>query len=268
MGYYAKVILGFIVLDLYLNMGIAKSSHFFIQVLLVLLFFPLLKGILILTKVKKYKNIGISFHFKWWKNVIIGFLIGFSFWLLKYILVYIFGGFEIIGVKSFPEMFMSLVMVMLIFFVGSFLNDIIVRGFVFGHLKDKIPLKWVFIISLILYALDDSWNEGFSVPNTLFSLFLGLSLTYAIFKTGSLWANTGIHWGLNVCYGIFNGPLGNTDGGIIITKFEQPSMFLEMISYIVPLLMFLFIYFLRNTFTRENGEEHLNRFGFEAQNLK
>ncbi|MEH7386389.1 CPBP family intramembrane glutamic endopeptidase [Bacillus sp. JJ1521] len=252
MGYYGKVILGFIVLDLYLNMGIAKSSNFFLQVLLVLLFFPLLKGILMLTKVKEYKHIGISFHRKWWKNMLFGFIIGFSFWLLKYILTYLFGGFEITGVKSFPEIINSLLMVMLIFLVGSFLNDIIVRGFVFGHLKERIPVKWVFIISLILYALDDSWNEGFSITNSLFSLILGLSLTYAIFKTGSLWADTGIHWGLNVCYGIFNGPLGSLDGGIVITEFEQQSMFLEMISYIVPLFMFLFVYLLRNKFVR-NG---------------
>ncbi|WP_026575668.1 CPBP family intramembrane glutamic endopeptidase [Bacillus sp. UNC438CL73TsuS30] len=253
MSYYGKVILGFIVLDLYLNIGIAKSSQFFLQVLLVLLFFPLLKGILMLTKVKEYKNIGISFHSKWGKNILNGFIIGFSFWLMKYILVYLFGGFEVTGVKSFPEMIMSLLMVMLIFLVGSFLNDIIVRGFVFGHLKERIPVKWVFIISLILYALDDFWNEGFSISNTLFSLILGLSLTYAIFKTGSLWADTGIHWGLNVCYGIFNGPLGSSDGGIIIMKNHQNSMLLEMISYIVPLFMFLFVYLLRNKFVRYNG---------------
>jgi membrane protease YdiL (CAAX protease family) len=251
MSYYGKVIAGLIVLDLYLNMGIARSSQFLIQVLLVLLFFPLLKGILMLTKVKEYKNIGISFHPKWWKNMIIGFIIGFSFWLMKYILVYLFGGFEMTSGKSFPEIIMSLLMVMLTFFVGSFLNDIIVRGYVFGHLKERIPVKWVFIISLILYALDDSWNEGFSITNTLFSLILGLSLTYAIYKTGSIWADTGIHWGLNVCYGIFNGTLGSSDGGIIITKYEPQSMFLEMISYIVPLFMFLFIYLLRNKFVRK-----------------
>ncbi|MED3564312.1 CPBP family intramembrane glutamic endopeptidase [Bacillus xiapuensis] len=250
MSYYGKVIAGFIVLDLYLNMGIAKSSQFLLQVLLVLLFFPLLKGILMLTKVKEYKNIGISFHPKWWRNTLIGFIIGFSFWLMKYILVYLFGGFEMTSGKSFPEMIMSLLMVMLTFFVGSFLNDIIVRGYVFGHLKERIPVKWVFIISLILYALDDSWNEGFSISNTLFSLILGLSLTYAIYKTGSLWADTGIHWGLNVCYGIFNGPLGSSNGGIIKTVYEPQSMFLEMISYIVPLFMFLFVYLLRNKFVR------------------
>ncbi|EKN66634.1 CAAX amino protease [Neobacillus bataviensis LMG 21833] len=206
-----------------------------------------------LTKVKEYRSIGISFHPKWWRNTVIGFIIGFSFWLMKYILVYLFGGFEMTVGKSFPEMIMSLLMVMLTFLVGSFLNDIIIRGYVFGHLKERIPVKWVFIISLILYALDDSWNEGFSITNTLFSLILGLSLTYAVYKTGSLWADTGIHWGLNVCYGIFNGTLGSSDGGIIISTYEPQSMFLEMISYIVPLFMFVFVYLIRNKFVRDNG---------------
>ncbi len=251
MSYYIKAALGFLVLDLYLNIGIAKSSGFLLQVLLVLLFFPLLKGILMLTKVNYYKNIRISFHSKWWKNILIGFMIGFSFWLIKYLLVFFVGGFEISDIKPFPEMISTLFMVMLLFLVGSFLNDIIIRGYVFGHLKEKIPMKWVFVISLILYVLDDSWNEGFNMSNSLFSLILGLSLTYAIYKTGSLWATTGIHWGLNVCYGIFNGPLGSSNGGIISLKFEQPSMSVELISYIIPLFMFLFVYLLRNKFVQK-----------------
>ncbi|WP_066307547.1 CPBP family intramembrane glutamic endopeptidase [Bacillus sp. FJAT-29814] len=252
MRYFVKVLAGFIILDLYLNIGIAKSSQFWLQVLLIVLFFPLLKALLYITKAKEYKNIGISFHSKWWKNLIIGFSIGFSFWLIKYMMVYLFGGLEIKGIKPFSELIISLLMVMLTFLVGSFLNEIIVRGYIFGHLKERIPVKWVFIISLLLYALDDSWNEGFSISNTLFSLFIGLSLTYTIYKTGSLWADTGIHWGLNVCYGIFNGTLGSTDSGIIMTKFKPESMPIEIISYIVPLLMFLFVYLLRNKFVRNN----------------
>ncbi|MBS4205010.1 CPBP family intramembrane glutamic endopeptidase [Lederbergia citrea] len=132
------------------------------------------------------------------------------------------------------------------FFISSFLNDIIIRGYIFGHLKDKINGKWIFIISILIYAFDDSWNEGFSLSNTLFSIALGLSLTYSFYRTRSIWADTGIHWGLNVCYGIFNGMLGSSDGGVfIITENANPSILLEAISYIIPLLMFIFLYLLR-----------------------
>ncbi|MBU8920216.1 CPBP family intramembrane metalloprotease [Bacillus sp. FJAT-29953] len=252
MVYFVKTIVGFIILDVYLNVGIARAGSFWVQVVLVLLFFPILKGILFLTR-KDLQSIGISFHPKWWRNMMLGFAIGFSFWLIKYIIEYVLNGYEVTGTMPFSQMILSLLMIMLTFFVGSFLNDIIVRGYVFGHLKGKIPMKWVFILSLVLYALDDSWNEGFSLSNTFFSLLLGLSLTYAIYKTGSIWADTGIHWGLNVCYGIFNGTLGSTGGGIIIIKDGPQTMILEVISYIIPLLMFLFLYLVRNKLRHRDG---------------
>ncbi|MEL3971185.1 CPBP family intramembrane glutamic endopeptidase [Rossellomorea oryzaecorticis] len=172
--------------------------------------------------------------------------IGFSFWLLRYVILYFLNGFEVIGVKSFTESLLLFFFVFFAFFIGSFLNDLIVRGYIFGHLKDKVNGKWIFIISILIYTLDDSWNEGFSVSNTIFSLILELSLTYAFYRTQSIWANTGIHWGLNVCYGIFNGMLGSTDGGIFITvNNPSPSLLIELISYIIPLLMFLFLYAFR-----------------------
>ncbi len=253
MSYYAKVFAGLIVLDMYLNIGIARSSELWLQVLLVLLFFPLLKGILMFTKVSEFKNIGISFHSKWSRNLLIGFLIGFSFWLIKYVIQFFLQGFEITGILPFPEMILPLLMIFLMFFVGSFLNDIIVRGFVFGHLKNKLPMKWVFLISIIIYALDDSWNEGFSVGNILFSVVLGLSLTYAIYKTCSIWLTTGIHWGLNVCYGLMNGALGGSGGGIILTQNYSTTFLTEAVNYLTPLMMFIFIYLVRNRFTRVEG---------------
>ncbi|UZJ78535.1 CPBP family intramembrane glutamic endopeptidase [Fictibacillus sp. KU28468] len=244
--YYFIVILGFVLLDIYLNVFIAKTSNIIFQLLLVFLFFPLLKVILKGTKLNYYKNIGIVFHPKWKKNLILGFSLGFSFWLIKYVIVYFLNGFEIVGVKNFTESLILFFFVFFAFFIGSFLNDIIVRGYIFGHLKGKINGKWIFIISIFIYALDDSWNEGFGLSNTFFSLVLGLSLTYAFYRTNSIWADTGIHWGLNVCYGIFNGMLGSTDGGIFITvDHPNPPIFLELISYIIPLLMFLFLYSFR-----------------------
>lgn len=250
MRYYGKVLAGFIVLDLYFNLGIVASSEIWLQVLLVLLFFPLLKGILMLTEVKEYKKIGISFHPKWFKNMLLGFLIGFSFWMINYAIQYLLHGFDVTGIKPFPQSLLTLIMILLTFFVGSLINDIIVRGYVFGHLKGKIPMKWVFLISIVIYALDDSWNEGFSLRNIVFSLVLGLSFTYAIYKTGSIWLTTGLHWGLNVCYGIYHGTIGSSGGGILLTQAQSSTFYTESFNYLIPLLMFLFIFLLRNKFEK------------------
>ncbi|MFY3791936.1 hypothetical protein ACOQFO_09630 [Ureibacillus sp. MALMAid1270] len=118
------------------------------------------------------------------------------------------------------------------------------------HLRGKISIKWIFLISITIYALDDSWNEGISLSNILFSLVIGLSLTFAIYKTGSLWLTTGIHWGLIVCYGIFNGTLRSSGGGILETQALSSTFMIEAVSYIVSLFMFLLIYLVRDKFER------------------
>ncbi|MBS4205009.1 hypothetical protein [Lederbergia citrea] len=111
--YFFFMILGFILLDIYLNVFIAKTNNIVTQLLFVILFFPLLKIILKATKLNSFKSIGIAFHPKWKRNLIIGFSIGFTFWLIKYALVYILNGFEIVGVKSLSE---SLITFFFVFF--------------------------------------------------------------------------------------------------------------------------------------------------------
>ncbi|RHW41645.1 CPBP family intramembrane metalloprotease [Neobacillus notoginsengisoli] len=143
------------------------------------------------------------------------------------------------GVKPVEESLLTFGMVLGTFFIGSFLNDLITRGYIFAQLKNLLPVPWIFAISITVYAFDYIWNEGFSLSNTQFSVLLGLSLTYAFYKSGSIGAATGIHWGLNVCYGLFNGTLGQDNGGIFYrSEHHHSSFLLESIGYIIPILMF------------------------------
>nr|WP_239586951.1 CPBP family intramembrane glutamic endopeptidase [Bacillus ectoiniformans] len=134
------------------------------------------------------------------------------------------------------------------FFLGSLVNDLIVRGFVFAQLKDKLSIPRIFVLSVFLYSMEDIWMEGFSLGNTIFSVVLGLSLTYAFMYTGSIWANTGLHWGLNVCYGMFNGMVGDGGGGIFIIENGTNTIASELTGYIIPLLMFFFVWKFRAIF--------------------
>ncbi|WP_316570176.1 CPBP family intramembrane glutamic endopeptidase [Neobacillus sp. YIM B06451] len=243
---YAKAFLGFILLDVYLNVAIAGAGNIFLQLLLVAGFLPLLYLLLKWNGLVGFKDVGIRFHQKWTRNLLIGFGTGFSFWLMSYLLSWGFGSFELTGIKPFGESVAITGMVLGTFFIGSFFNDIITRGYIFAQLRNRIPVHWIFVISIVAYSFDDIWNEGFSLSNTLFSVLVGLSLTYAFYKSGSIWATTGIHWGLNVCYGLFNGTLGQDNGGIFnLTSNHSASLFLEVKNYLIPLLMFLFVMAIR-----------------------
>ncbi|WP_181884589.1 CPBP family intramembrane glutamic endopeptidase [Neobacillus piezotolerans] len=240
--HFIKALAGFFLLDVYLNVAIAKSGNMVVQLLLVSGFFPLLYLLLKWTRLNGFKDAGIRFHEKWRSNLAIGFGTGFCFWLISYALSWGFGAYEIRGVKPFGESILTVGLVLGTFFIGSFLNDIITRGFIFAQLRGRVPVMWIFVISIAVYSFDDIWNEGFSLSNTLFSILVGLSLTYAFYKSGSIWANTGIHWGLNVCYGLFNGTLGQDNGGIFyLSEHHITSLLLEAKNYLIPFVMFLFV---------------------------
>ena len=99
------------------------------------------------------------------------------------------------------------------------------------------------LITAFIYALDDAWIEGMSLHNTIFSVLLGLSLGYVFLKSGSIWATTGIHWGVNIVYCIFYGiPGRESDKGLLLIERQSVNSFLlDNLSIIISIFMFIFI---------------------------
>jgi membrane protease YdiL (CAAX protease family) len=188
------------------------------------------------------KGMGMLFHPGWIKNFFISFLIGFGFWMIMFGTQFYIGDLEFVGVRGPRNLIMPVVEVFIGYLVGSLINDLIVRGYVINKLKGKIHIVWIFIISILIYALDDYWYAGFSLSNMIFSIILGLSLTFAFYKTGSIWADTGLHYGLNIAYGLFFGLVGNSESSLFIVKETgHETAVSSLLHYMVPAIMFLFV---------------------------
>lgn len=171
----------------------------------------------------------------------LSFMVGFSFWSIWNGYSFLVGDYQFGGL-NLGFFGMPLLEVLVGYLLGSLINDIIVRGYIINYFKDKISIPLVFTISVFLYALDDFWYAGFSLSIIIFSILLGMSLTFAFFKTGSIWANTGIHFGSNVAYGLPFGQLGKSNSSlIIVTKSGHESLFTPVVDYSIPILMFLFL---------------------------
>ncbi|MEH7178167.1 CPBP family intramembrane glutamic endopeptidase [Neobacillus vireti] len=212
------------------------------QFVALLVFFPLASFITKWVGLNGLKGLGLVFHQGWLRNFFLSFGIGFCFWMLMFGIQLLSGDLQWNGTREPSELLMPVLMIIVGFFMGSFINDLIVRGFVVNLLKDKMQIGWVFTISILIYALDDYWYAGFSLSNFIFSLILGLSITYAFYKTGSIWANTGIHYGLNVAYGLFFGMVGSPGTSIFIVKATMnESLVSEVVYYLIPGLMFIFV---------------------------
>lgn len=239
---FLKGIMGFIILDLYFNLIPVQLDNPYLQFGSTLLFFPLAFYISKWVGLAGLKGLGLWFHQGWKKNFFISFLIGFGFWMVMFLIQFSVGELKFIGVHSPSNLLMPIVEVFIGYLVGSLINDLIIRGYVINILKGKIHIVWVFIISISIYALDDYWYAGFSLSNMVFSFILGLSLTFAYFKTGSIWADTGLHYGLNIAYGLFFGLVGNTGSALfIVQETGHVTTFSILLHYFVPASMFLFV---------------------------
>ncbi|QOR67005.1 CPBP family intramembrane metalloprotease [Cytobacillus suaedae] len=206
------------------------------------LFFPLAYVLAKVFLQTGFESYGIVFFRGWHRNLFIGLAIGFIGWVCLFILQFMIGRYEYIGLKPIGDVIVMFVIIIVGFGLGSIINDMIVRGLVFHHFMGKLPVGVVMLISISLYALDDAWLEGLTLQNTIFSAVLGLSLTYAFYKTKSIWVNTGIHLGLNVVYGMFFGVSGRSGDGIFIFEDNQLNTLLSSwLSTISSFMLFIIV---------------------------
>lgn len=238
------ILIGFLILNLYFNfIPSLLPKNDILRFFHLMLFFPLAYIVAHKLTGKGIDIYGIVFYKRWIQNLLLGFSIGFSLWGILFTLYFYFGKYEFIGFTSFFNSATHLFVVLVGFSLGSLINDMIVRGYVINQLKDKLPISVIFIFSLIIYTFDDIWNAGFSLQNTIFSFSLGLSLTYSFIKANSIWLNTGIHFGLNVLYGLFFGVSQQIGGGIFLFKetFASSNLTYWLSTFISLMILFTVI---------------------------
>jgi membrane protease YdiL (CAAX protease family) len=241
-------VIGFLIIDLYFNL-IPKlfSLETVPWLLYAFLFFILAHQVAKLTGLGGMEDLGVKAHFGWKRNLRIGLLLGGGTWAAMYLLMWGFGDFQIVGVKKAPEAILFVIEVVGVMFLGSLMYNLIVRGYIFAHLKGKIRNVHLLLVSSLIFALDDIWLVGFSLSNALFSFILGLSLGYVLLKTGSIWMSTGMHMGISVMYCFVYGVPGSeaAKGLLVTTSGDNVSFALEhahTIAAIVLLLVILVIY--------------------------
>jgi membrane protease YdiL (CAAX protease family) len=222
-----------------------------VRFLHMLLFFPLAYAVAKIAYKKGFEQYGVVFFSGWKKNFVLGYAIGFALWAVLFAFYFASGKYAFGGIQLDRNAAMTLAAVAFGFGFGSFISDMIVRGLTFTHFSGFLRPAYVFLISLLLYAADDMWYEGFDVQNTLFSLALGLGLTYVYFKTNSVWASAGVHFGLNTVYGLFFGVSGNSADGIFAFSVNGGApWWTGWLSTLISLALFLAAVGVSGWFTR------------------
>ncbi len=157
----------------------------------------------IMARMQGWKGLGgygLGLRPGWWQNLLKGLLTGILFFALSVGLSVSFGFEKLAGIATTEVIVKQLPMILLMTAIPSVAEDILTRGYLYGHLYSKMkPVIWV-LVSAVVYVLNHIWRLQ-DDPSVLAYLFLlGLVLATSVWKTGSLWLAFGIHWGANIAF--------------------------------------------------------------------
>lgn len=147
---------------------------------------------------------GLGFKPYWAFNLVKGLCIGLLGFSVSFQLSILLGYDKIILFPSLEVIVKNIPILLLVTSIPSIAEDILTRGYLFGHLGNKMnKVSWI-LMSAIVFVLNHIWrlNDGAAVLAYLF--FLGLLLAYTVWKTKSLWLAFGIHWGSNMAFESIN----------------------------------------------------------------
>ncbi|MCX7512149.1 CPBP family intramembrane glutamic endopeptidase [Frateuria hangzhouensis] len=200
-------LLGFVVLDLYANLvprlvGVAVPVWLaYVGGFFVLAFLICRYGL----GITRSASLGLARPAGWGRWLGAGFAIGFGIWALKNGVFWAMGKFELVGWRDAGFALPLLGKALFGMFFAAAINDLMIRGYGLAFCRRFELMRWYVLLTVVVYALDDSWNEGIDAGNLVFSAILGLSLAWTVLRTGTLWMAIGIHWGGNVCYRLMSG---------------------------------------------------------------
>ena len=149
---------------------------------------------------KGLEGFGLGWRMGWWQQLLKGLLLGLLFFGVAEGLAVAFGYEKFNGIVAADIILKQLPLILLMTFFPSIAEDILTRGYLYGHLFSKMkPWHWV-LLSAVVYVLNHIWRLTEN-PSVLVYLFiLGLVLAFTVWKTKALWLALGIHWGANIAF--------------------------------------------------------------------
>ncbi|WP_207494941.1 CPBP family intramembrane glutamic endopeptidase [Aridibaculum aurantiacum] len=240
-----KFIAGFIFLNLYLRLLPSLfNGNDVLWLITFISFFPLTHLIAKWSSSIGLKKLGFC-RTKHWKNhLFLGLVVGGATWILLTVAELSLGSLQFIKWQEAGAVYWLIIQALVVAVLGSATNDLLTRGYVVGHFKNRLPAFAIILLSTVIYIADDIWLEGWSIRNILFSFLLGLAFAISVIRLQSLWMNTGIHAGLNfiyyLVYGFGNDPIHH---GVFVstTQPNKLSPYLGLLAALTVLVVTIFL---------------------------
>jgi membrane protease YdiL (CAAX protease family) len=155
---------------------------------------------------KGLEGYGLSFTNNWYRVLATGVVIGFGAFVLSLVGSIGLQFEQLEDIQSFQFFLNSLPLTLLMTFFPSIAEDILTRGYFYGHLGFLKPAVWI-LLSATIYVLNHIWRLDDGIPVLSYLFLLGLVLGVSVIAKKCLWLALGIHWGANIAFELSNSGL-------------------------------------------------------------
>jgi membrane protease YdiL (CAAX protease family) len=154
-----------------------------------------------------WRALGLSFHFGWWRDLLLGSVIGAVSLLIAALIAVAGGGlrFSISPTAILFPLARALAGTAALFIVAALAEEAAFRGY-FLQTLTRARLAWFGVLLTSLpFAAVHLHNPGATLFSTVNTALAGLWLAAAYLRTRSLWFPLGVHWAWNWTQGTILG---------------------------------------------------------------
>jgi hypothetical protein len=156
---------------------------------------------------RSFTSLGLQASGRVWRDLLAGFLIAAIMMGFIYLIERLAGWLTLTGLAwqstSTVEIILSLGIMLLVFIVTAWQEELYFRGYLLQNLSQGLNLGWGVAISSLVFGLAHLGNPDATWMAALGVTLAGLFMAFAYLRTRQLWLPIGLHIGWN----LFEGPI-------------------------------------------------------------
>ena len=143
---------------------------------------------------------GLDFKKGFFRHLIVGMVMGIILYGLTFLISLATGSERVNELPSMTESVAPLSLFIFGSFFSSFSEDVLTRGYVHYHLKERISGWCIVLISATIYLLNHIYRLDDGVEAYTYLFALGILYVIPLVLTGRLWITGGMHWAGNIIF--------------------------------------------------------------------
>lgn len=150
-----------------------------------------------------WRALGLSLHSGWWRDLLVGSLIGIASLIVAALIVLVGGAmrFSFSGMAMLFPTARTLLSTALLFIVAALAEEAAFRGYPLQTLTRARLIWFAVLLTSVPFGIMHLQNPGATIFSTLNTALAGVWLAAAYLRTRSLWFPLGVHWAWNWAQG-------------------------------------------------------------------